>query len=228
MGGELTGGGIAAGVFFMIACLLWQQRAQRGFAARRAAIFDDCRALFEQSGQIDPGSDYPLLQGKYVNAKVLLQPLLDHVGYRKVPSLWLVLTVDSPMTLGGSVDVLFRPANIEFFSQIEQLAQRIHLGDEWPSHHMARVSPAGWQAPLSTIHTALGDAIASPDLKEIVVTPRGVRLVVRVCGVERGHYLVLRAMLTEVERIPSEWLAYWLDTLMGVAAAVRADVGETA
>ena len=228
MGGELTGGGIAAGVFFMIACLLWQRHAQRGFAARRAAIFDDCRALFEQSGQIDPGSDYPLLQGKYGNAKVLLQPLLDHVGYRKVPSLWLVLTVDSPMALGGSVDVLFRPANIEFFSQIEQLAQRIHLGDEWPSHHMARVSPAGWQAPLSAIHTALGDAIASPDLKEIVVTPRGVRLVVRVCGVERGHYLVLRAMLTEVERIPSEWLAYWLDTLLGVAAAVRADVGETA
>jgi hypothetical protein len=228
LGGELTGGGIAAGVFFLIACLLWQRRAQRGFAARRAAIFDDCRALFEQSGQIDPGSDYPLLQGKYGNAKVLLQPLLDHVGYRKVPSLWLVLTVDSPIALGGSLDVLFRPANIEFFSQIEQLAQRIHLGDEWPSHHMARVSPVGWQAPLSAIHTALGDAIASPDLKEIVVTPRGVRLVVRVCGVERGHYLVLRAMLTEVERIPSEWLAYWLDTLLTVAAAVRADVGETA
>jgi hypothetical protein len=93
---------------------------------------------------------------------------------------------------------------------------------------MARVSPAGWQAPLSAIHTALGDAIDSPDLKEIVVTPRGVRLVVRVCGVERGHYLVLRSMLTEVERIPSEWLAYWLDTLLAVAAAVRADVGETA
>ncbi len=228
MGGELTGGGIAAGVFFLIACLLWQRRAQRGFAARRAAIFDDCRALFEQCGQIDPGSDYPLLQGRYGNAKVLLQPLLDHVGYRKVPSLWLVLTVDSPMALGGSLDVLFRPANIEFFSQIEQLAQRIHLGDEWPSHHMARISPTGWKAPLSTIHTALGDAIESPDLKEIVVTPRGVRLVVRVCGVERGHYLVLRAMLTEVERIPSEWLAYWLDTLLTVAAAIRADVGETA
>ncbi len=228
MGGELTGGGIAAGVFFMIACLLWQRRAQRGFAARRAAIFDDCRALFEQSGQIDPGSDYPLLQGQYGNAKVLLQPLLDHVGYRKVPSLWLVLTVDSPMALSGSFDVLFRPANIEFFSQIEQLAQRIHLGDEWPSHHMARVSPVGWQAPLSAIHTALGDAIASPDLKEIVVTPRGVRLVVRVCGVERGSYLVLRSMLTEVEQIPSEWLAYWLDTLLTVAEAVRADIGETA
>ncbi len=228
MGGELTGGGIAAGVCFMIACLLWQRRAQRGFAARRAAIFDDCRALFEQSGQIDPGSDYPLLQGQYGNAKVLLQPLLDHVGYRKVPSLWLVLTVDSPMALSGSFDVLFRPANIEFFSQIEQLAQRIHLGDEWPSHHMARVSPVGWQAPLSAIHTALGDAIASPDLKEIVVTPRGVRLVVRVCGVERGSYLVLRSMLTEVEQIPSEWLAYWLDTLLTVAEAVRADIGETA
>jgi hypothetical protein len=228
LGGELTGGSIAAGVFFLIVCLLWQRRAQRGFAARRAAIFDDCCALLEQSDQIDPGSDYPLLQGMYSDEKVLLQPLLDHVGYRKVPSLWLVLTVDSPMALSGSLDVLFRPANIEFFSQIEQFAQRIHLGDEWPSHHMARVSPADWQAPLSAIHTSLGDAIASPDLKEIVVTPRGVRLVVRVCGVERGHYLVLRSMLTEVERIPSEWLAYWLDTLLRVAAAVRSDVKEAA
>jgi hypothetical protein len=80
LGGELTGGSIAAGVFFLIACLLWQRRAQRGFAARRAAIFSDCRTLFEQSAQVDPGSDYPLLQGTYSDAKVLMQPLLDHVG----------------------------------------------------------------------------------------------------------------------------------------------------
>ena len=228
MGGELSGGAVAAGFLLLIGCLLWQRRAQQHFAAQRAAIFDDCRQLIQAAEQIHPGSDYPLLRGTYGDAKVLLQPLLDHVGYRKVPSLWLVLTLDAPMPVGGTLDILFRPANIEFFSQIDQLPQRIHLGDEWPSHHMARVSPAGWQAPLTTVHNALGDALSSADLKEIVITPRGVRLVVRVCGVERGQYMVLRAMVPEAERIPPDWLGYWLDVLVSVSGAVRADLAEAA
>ena len=228
MVGEFTGGAVAAGFLLLAGSVLWQRRAQRQFAAQRAAIFDACRELIQPAEQIHPGSDYPLLRGGYGEAKVLLQPLLDHVGYRKVPSLWLVLTLDAPMPVKGSFDVLFRPANIEFFSQIDQLPQRIHLGEEWPSHHMARVSPSGWQPPLTALHSALGDALSSPDLKEVVLTPRGVRLVVRVCGVERGQYMVLRAMVPEVERIPPDWLRYWLDTLVTIRSALRADLPEAA
>ena len=228
MGGELTGGAIAAGFLLLVGCVLWQRRAQRHFAAQRAAIFDDCRELIQSAEQIHPGSDYPLLRGRYGDANVLLQPLLDHVGYRKVPSLWLVLTLDAPTPIGGSLDILFRPANIEFFSQIDQLPQRVYLDEAWPSHHMARVSPAGWQAPLSTVYSALGDALSSADLKEIVITPRGVRLVVRVCGVERGQYMVLRAMVPEVERIPPDWLRYWLNTLVSISSVLRADLARAA
>ena len=228
MGGEITGGAIAAGAMALIAALVWQRNAQREFAARRAAIFDDCRTLLQGSGQIDPGSDYPLLRGTYRDSNLLLQPLLDHVGYRKVTSLWLVLTLNKPMPVDGTLDILFRPANIEFFSRIEQLPQRIYLSEEWPAHHMARISSAHWQPPLELLHAALGDALDSTDLKEIVLSPRGIRLVVRVCGVERGHYMVLRSMLPEVERIPPDWLRYWLDTLLTVAATAESDTREAA
>lgn len=216
--------GVAAGVAGLVGAWWWQRRAQRGYAARRAAIFDEARGLLGGVDVVHPGSDYPLLRGEYEGHHVLLQPLLDHVGYRKVPSLWLVITVDRPGIVDGSVDILFRPANIEFYSSIERLPERIHLGPDWPPHHMARVGPAGWQPPLGAMREALGPAIGEPDLKELLLTPRGLRLVVRVCDVERSHYMVLRSMLPQVDRIPADWLHHWL----GVAGRLADTVGDRA
>lgn len=207
---EMSSAGVAVALVGVAAAWFWQRRAQARFRARRASIFDDCRAVLQGAELISPGSDYPLLRGCFEGEQVMLQPLLDHVGYRKVPSLWLLITVDRPLPVEGRVDIVFRPANIEFFSSIDRLPERVYLGSEWPEHHMARVGPVGWRPPLAQMHAALGEAIDSTDLKEIVVTPKGIRLVVRVCGVERSHYMVLRSMLPELERIPSEWLITWL------------------
>ncbi len=218
--------GVVAGLAGLVGAWWWQRRAQRDLAARRAAIFDDCRDLLQGADLAHPGSDYPLLRGTHHGRRVMLQPLLDHVGYRKVPSLWLVITVDEPLPLGGSVDILFRPDNIEFYSGIDGLPERIHLPSAWPEHHMARVGPVGWQPPLAALHAALGETGESVDLKELVVTPRGVRMVVRIGGVERAHYMVLRAMLPLVERIERGWLTHWLDTVVAVADAVREPVIE--
>ena len=224
----LSAAGVASGLAGLVAAWWWQRRTQRGFASRRAGIFDDCGAVLEDMELASPGSDYPLLRGAYAGRRFLLQPLLDHVGYRKVPSLWLVITADQALPVEGSVDILFRPANIEFYSGIDDLPERIHLPDEWPAHHMARVGPAGWQPPLAAMRAALGEAGDNPDLKEVVLTPRGVRLVVRVCDVERSHYMVLRSMLPQVERIPPDWLAYWLDAVARITDAVGVAVNERA
>lgn len=224
----LSAAGVAVAVAGLLAAGWWQGRVQRGFAARRAAIFEDCRGVLQSAELASPGSDYPLLRGVLGGRRFLLQPLLDHVGYRKVPSLWLVITIDEVLPVQGSVDILFRPDNIEFYSGIDGLPERIELPAEWPAHHLARVGPAGWQAPLAAMRAALGEAGESADLKEVVLTPRGVRLVVRVCGVERSHYMVLRSMLPQVERIPPDWLNHWLDVVSGLADGVRAAVGERA
>ncbi len=220
--------GVVAGVAGLVSAWWWQRRAQRGYAARRAAIFDDCRGLFGAADVVHPGSDYPLLRGEYGGRRVLLQPMLDHVGYRKVPSLWLVITVDQPTGLEGSVDILFRPANIEFYSSIDTLPERIHLPTDWPAHHLARVGPPGWAPPLATLRNTLGEAGDSPDLKELVLSPRGLRLVVRVCDVERSHYMVLRSMLPQVERIPADWLGYWLGVADRLADRVGSEVRHDA
>lgn len=224
----LSAVGVAAAAAGVAAGWWWQGRAQRGFAARRAALFDDCRELLEAAELAHPGSDYPLLRGLRGGRRILLQALLDHVGYRKVPSLWLVVTADEALPVDGSVDILFRPANIEFYSGIDGLPDRIHLPCDWPPHHMARVGPAGWRPPLAAMRNALGEATDAPDLKEVVVTPRGVRLVVRICDVERSHYMVLRSMLPQIERIPPAWLAYWLDTAARLADSVRVAADERA
>jgi hypothetical protein len=224
MAAVLSTAGVVASVAGLVGAWWWQRRAQRGYAARRAVIFDDCRGLFGAADVVHPGSDYPLLRGEHSGRRVVLQPVLDHVGYRKVPSLWLIITVDQPSGLEGSVDILFRPANIEFYSSIDSLPERIHLPVDWPAHHLARVGPFGWKPPLSAMRDALGEAGESPDLKELVLSPRGLRLVVRICDVERSHYMVLRAVLPQIDHIPADWLVDWLGVVDRLADTVASEV----
>lgn len=203
------------------ALALWHRRRQRSFAAERAAVFDDCRALFDETVTEDCGVDYPRLSGRYQGASFELQPLLDHIGYRKVPSLWLSLTLRTPLPLAGTFDVLMRPQNIEFWSASAQLEERIDLPADWPAHHIAKVSPAGWRPPLERLRDGLGALAEDPPFKELLVSPRGVRLVHRLCGVERAHYLVLRSLLPENTRIAPEMLVPLLDAALNVASALK-------
>ena len=65
----------------------------RAQAVQRRAVLDDCTALLGEPGVHDRGTDYPCLRGRYGGAPVEVQPLLDHVGFRKLPSLWLLVTL---------------------------------------------------------------------------------------------------------------------------------------
>ena len=78
--------------------LAWRMlQSVRGQAAQRRAVLDDCTALLGEPSVHDHGTDYPCLRGRYGGAQVEVQPLLDHVGFRKLPSVWLLLTLRAPL-----------------------------------------------------------------------------------------------------------------------------------
>lgn len=208
--------------------LAWHLRVQRRFARERAAVFDRCLALFDEATVEDCGADYPRLTGRHRGASFELQPMLDHVGYRKVPSLWLAVTLRAPQPVDGQFDLLMRPQNIEFWSVSSQLDERIDLPADWPGHHLAMISPAGWQPPLAALRAGLGTLGDEPSFKELLVTPRGVRIVHRLCGVQRAHYLVLRSLLPDSTRVEPELLRRLLDTTLDVSASLNVSPLEKA
>lgn len=215
----------SAGVAALLAA--WQRCVVRREASRRALAFADCDKLLSDSALVDTGTDYPRLQGHYGGLRVEIQPLLDHVGFRKVPSVWMAVTAHAQLPLGGSFDVLMRPRNIEFYAASSRLEQRIDLPAGWPVDHLAKVSPAGWEPPLETLRAAAADWLQEPTLKELLVTPRGLRLVVRLGGVDRGSYLVLRSLRPESDRVPRALLQSVLDGALRIARAVRDDASAS-
>ena len=189
----------------------------RAQAVQRRAVLDDCTALLGEPGVHDRGTDYPCLRGRYGGAPVEVQPLLDHVGFRKVPSLWLLLTLRAPLPVPGRLDVLLRPQNIEFYADGgAPQGERFDLPSDWPAHHLARVDPPGWAPPLAALREALQPLLDDQSLKQLLLTPSGLRLVVRAGGVRRADYLMLRSLMPEQTRIPAALLQRTLDAALRV------------
>jgi hypothetical protein len=205
--------------------LAWRlMQIARAQAAQRSAVLDDCTALLVGPSVRDSGSDYPVLRGRYRGADFEVQPLLDHVGFRKLPSLWLLVTLREALPVPGRLDVLLRPQNIEFYADgngmLEPPGRRIELPPDWPAHHLTRLAPSDWSPPLAALREAVGELLDASALKQLLVTPRGLRLVVRVGGVKRADYLVLRSLLPEQRRVPPELLQEALDAALRVRGAL--------
>jgi hypothetical protein len=180
----------AAGAMLAALALIHRRdHAQRRIA--RAALFDDCRRLFESCDLSQDGVGYPVLRGRYLGHQIRLEPVVDTVAWRKLPSLWLKATLVAPTTADGVLDLIARPQGVEFYSPSGDLPVRLRTPPAWPADLVVCADEPGaarWLDELAT-HVVLFE---DPQMKELLVTPGGVRLVRQVWQAERAEYLVLR------------------------------------
>ena len=172
--------------------LLWLHRRQRRqLKARRARLFDAVLPLLESYRVTQDDVLHPVLDGRYRGYAIRLEPIIDHIAVRKLPSLWLLTTVYGRIPYGGAIDVLARPQNIEFYSPAEQLDHSVALPPGWPAHTRIRSDDPAAMPPWDrlTPHVAMFE---DARVKELLVTPRGVRIVYQIDQAERAQYLVLR------------------------------------
>jgi hypothetical protein len=98
------------------------------------------------------------------------------------------------------------------------------IPDGWPQHALLRTDISGGVLPLD----ALGAAMAmfeDPRTKELLVTPRGVRIVHQAAQGERAHYMVLRQAVFDEARLAPALAARLLEQAAGVRAALAGDGG---
>lgn len=192
-------------VIFVAAALLgltWlYHRDRRRYGRRRAAFFSDCLSLFDQYRVTQDDIYFPVLEGRYQGFTVRLEPLVDHVVFRKVPSLWLKLTLVAPTRFGGVFDLLMRAQGSEFYSPFADLPYRLDVPADWPRDASIGSDDPRTMPPLDLVapHIRL---FAAPRMKEMLITPRGVRLVYQAQQAERVHYMVLRQIEFAEDRLP--------------------------
>lgn len=206
---------------FIPALWLIYRGARARQAAARAAYFDDCRALFEDCRIVTHGTEFPVLEGSRGGHRFRLEPIVDHMAVRKLPSLWLRVSLLGDLPVPGAVDFLARPQNTEFYSPSASLPHSLRIPAGWPQHAMLRTDIDDPSLPLDLLapHMRIFD---DPKAKELLVTPRGVRIVYQASQGQRAYYLVLRQPEFGDPRLPPDLALQLLDEATAVYSSATA------
>ena len=205
-----------------ITALVVLYRRDRGrLGNQRAQFFTGCLNLFESYHITQEGPLFPELTARYRGYEVRLAPLIDDMAWRRVPVLWLRVTVLKPNQHKGILDLLIRPGSVEVFSPSAELHHHLKMPEGWPEQALLCTDDPDALAPLECITPHLA-TFADPFMKELVVTERGVRVVRMIAQANRLHYAVFREVrFKEDNHLDPAIAATLLDTAIRIAEAVR-------
>ncbi len=120
-----------------------------------------------------------------------VQVVPDSLNVRKLPCLWLLVTVAEPLPVTGTFDVMLRATGAEAFSRFGGLPDQMSAPGGFPEGCTIRTDAPG---PIPAV-AAVGSYLSGLDkdrLKELVIAPKGLRLVWLLEQADRGRYLLFR------------------------------------
>ena len=145
---------------------------------------------------------YASLKGVFNQSPLSLRVEVDNLTARKIPVMWLHIKLPNTSATNGSLDILVRPQNTEFYSPSWQWSEPVKPLAGWPEHarYMSREVPPDLQA----IDTDVQRLFADEKVKELLITPDAVRLTYLIRQADRGNYLLLRSVQFDDEPIDSD------------------------
>ena len=185
--------GVGAFVLFVL------RREQAARARRRGRFLSALAGLFEDRREVVQPSGFPRLAGVHEGVAFDLQVVPDTLSLRKLPALWVIVSIPAPLPGVAVVDVMLRPTGMESFSHFSSLPVQVTVPADFPEDCAIRADVPGAVPHAGLIRDVL-DAVDQDRLKEILVTPKGVRLVFLAEEAARGRYLLYRD--AEMGRVP--------------------------
>ena len=198
------------------ALLLWLSwrlvRAQRQRHAARAGYFDALRPLFDGARtQVQP-SGFSRLTGRRGPHHFDLQAVTDTLTFRKLPALWVMVSLPEPLPLTATLDIMARPSGQEPFTHFSTLPQMLPAPAGTPEGIALRTANAAGLPPEGLVarHASI---FANPKVKELLISPKGLRLVILGDEADRGRYLIFRDGEVGQQPLPPARLLPLLDAL---------------
>ncbi|MCF8510882.1 MAG: hypothetical protein K9G43_05495 [Rhodobacteraceae bacterium] len=183
---------LAAALAFTLLWLAWKTlQATAARKTTRAAYFNDISAIFDSvTTRVEP-TGLPRMTGKLGPHAFDIQAVQDSLTFRKLPALWVMLTLPEPMQVKATLDIMARPTGQEPFSHFARLPQSLPAPAPLSDDIAIRSDNAAEVPPLAAIAPHL-ELFADPKVKELVISPKGLRLVILAEEAGRGRYLIFR------------------------------------
>ncbi len=197
--------GLAVAAVWAMARLL---RAGQARVAARLAYFDAVAEVFSDvTTRVEP-SGFARTAGVWNGARFDLQAVPDTLTFRKLPVLWVLVTLTEAIPVAGEAHVMARPGQDDIFSRFNQMPVSVALPPGFPEYCALRCSDAA-ALPDAALVAAQGALFASGVVKELVIAPQALRLVLLADEAERGAYLLFReAELGRVALSPDRLLPH--------------------
>lgn len=201
---------LAAALVLAAILVALQRRARRGLQQGRAGLFAPAYGILDTYRITQSGIDYPEMQATYRGFAFHVDAVIDTLAFRKLPVLWLRVSLLAPLPGFATFDILVRSQNVEFYSPSAELPHRLEPRPGWPADAMVRTDNQGRLPDLAVLdrHVVLFQV---PQAKELLVTPKGVRIVRLLDQAKRAEYLVMRQAEFENARVTPDLLRDLMD-----------------
>jgi hypothetical protein len=201
--------GLAIAIFAVasVAALYIMARRDHDAAmAARARLLDSVVTLFDEAKLRVAGDGFPVLTGRLPDRRqITIELIPDTMVMRRLPQLWLVVTLSETMKRARpSFGALARPTGSEFYSRIDELPERIEPPPGLDSSIMIRGNAPFGGVDANRAGEALRLLFADKRVKEVMVTPKGVRIVRQASQGERGAHLLLRQVRFPIAAVQPE------------------------
>lgn len=194
-------------------------RESRGRSLARAGYFDAVKRLFDGGETRLQPTGFPRMTGRHAGLAFDLQAVPDTLTFRKLPALWVMLTLPEPLPLAATLDLLARPSGNEPFTRFTMLPQSLPTPPALPKGVAVRTDDASRALPESLI-ARHADLFEDGRVKELVLSPKGLRIVILAEEADRGRYLIFREAEMGMAPLEPTRIAPLLDRLR----ALREDI----
>jgi hypothetical protein len=211
---------LAAGAALIVLLTLMQRRNRGDLKERRASLFAASYGILDTYRITQAGIDYPEMQATYRGHAFHVDAIVDTLTFRKLPVLWLRVSLLAPLPGLATFDILVRSQNVEFYSPSAELPHRLEPRPGWPADAMVRTDNQGRLPDLAVLDRHIG-MFQEPPVKELLITPKGVRIVRMLEQAKRAEYLVTRQAEFENAQVTAELLRDLMDRTIALHQDLR-------
>lgn len=200
-------------------------REHRHAMGVRRSLLDEAIPLLMDSRMELAADHHPVVSGFAADGRrVTLDLVSDTMVTRRLPQLWLRVTVHNEVRQPWpSVGVLARPTGSEYYSTVHGLA---HWLRPPPSAIplLMRGDLAAQDERWSDLTDHLASLVADTRIKEAVVSPGAIRVIVQAAEGDRAAHVLLRQARFAIGSVPAQTIHHALE----LAATLRSVASDTA
>jgi hypothetical protein len=206
----------------VVAHIAWLARASRDRAkAALAADFANVRSVIADADDISDGTAGVVTwAGTWNGQRVQVRTIVDTLATRKLPTRWLSVSITEPVAAPGVFDMMMRPNSATTFSNFDHLPHMLPKVLGFPAEAVLRTDRKGVAFPQDLIaaHTGI---FAENRAKELLITPKGVRIVWLLAEAERARYGVFRQAAFSDAGIDPAVIERLLEAASGLREAIN-------